>query len=491
MKRRGSAFVLAFVVLVVVAVVGAVLVLRSEPPKPVQPRLGAGRSILVSRAKGPQSEVAAATDPTRPRFVLAGSNDIRALHMRVYASRDGGATWASSFLPLPQHADVCATSDPSVAIARDGREFYGYLGIHCASGRSSGGGSVYVASRRGHAGRWTALDTPVARATRYTLLDDRPSIAIDDARRRPRLYMAWTRFWFNPSVAWVDPDANDPDENDVNFLRASALVSYSEDLGRHWSRPAVLSRSGQPLEVRLAISVDGTIYATWRDAQSNSIFVAASSDGRTFGREQLVAAATVRPERSCHSSRARIPAQPKRCVSPNPVIAVDRSTGDRAGTVYVLWGSTSLNLSQDVYVAAFGADLRPRLGVGHVKQVNPEEGVRGPDQFLPTAAVDPKTGLLWACYYQTLGRAHVRARFTCTASDDGGKHWAVPVPATNVLSNEATRPANVANGYGDYEAVIASRGEALAFWTDGRGVTTRRREEIYAARVARRARDQR
>src|SRR5207248_2917324 len=75
-----------------------------------------------------------------------------------------------------------------------------------------------------------------------------------------------------------------------------------------------------------------------------------------------------------------------------------------------------------------------------------------------------------------------RARFTCTTSEDGGKTWLPPVAATTVLSDETRRPANVANGYGDYEGVAAADGRALAAWTDGRQLK-RLGEEIYAARL--------
>ena len=98
-------------------------------------------------------------------------------------------------------------------------------------------------------------------------------------------------------------------------------------------------------------------------------------------------------------------------MSPNPTIAADASSGPRSGRVYVVWGSTSLNQSQDVYVAAFDPDLRPLLGVRPLKQVNPPEGFPGPDQFLPSAALDQTNGDLWACYYQSLGSARRRARF--------------------------------------------------------------------------------
>jgi len=135
-----------------------------------------------------------------------------------------------------------------------------------------------------------------------------------------------------------------------------------------------------------------------------------------------------------------------------------------------------------VDIAAFSPDLHPRLGIGHVQLVNAPEGFKGPDQFLPTAALDSRTGRLWACYYQTLRPAGTAARFTCTVSTDGGHSWVGAVPAARVASNESRPPANVANGYGDYESASVAGNGLLAVWTDGSALE-RRGEEVDAAWV--------
>jgi hypothetical protein len=231
------------------------------------------------------------------------------------------------------------------------------------------------------------------------------------------------------------------------------------------------------------VARDGETYATWRDAQTNTIYLSRSSDGSTFDKPRFVAAAVVQKEHSCHTFRARIAAQAKRCVSPNPVVAIDDSEGSRGGRVYVVWGSTALNQSQDIEVAAFTPELDPLLGVGRVQRVNPRENLNGPDQFLPTAAVDTVAGRLWACYYQTVRAQRTKARFTCTASDDGGRSWASPVAAANAVSDESRRPANVADGYGDYEAAVVSKGGLIATWTDG-STLAKHGEEIYATRIS-------
>jgi hypothetical protein len=305
-------------------------------------------------------------------------------------------------------------------------------------------------------------------------------LIVDDGRGSPhrgRLYVGWTRFAIESKIL------RDPDTGEINLVDASAIVSHSDDGGDTWSKPVVLSRAGAPLEVRLAAGVDGAIYAVWRESKTNSIYVSSSKGGDVFSSGQFVAAAVVTKDRSCHGFRARIPAQPVRCVSPNPVISVDTSPGPRRSRVYVTYGSTSLNQSQDVFVAAFDPQLRPILGVRRPEQVGPLEGIRGPDQFLPASAVDTKTGRLWVCYYQSGRRAAASAaRYACTASDDGGRTWLRHSFVAVVTSNESRPPANRANGYGDYEGVAAFAGGAYAVWTDGRDLR-RYGEEIYGARA--------
>ncbi len=123
---------MAAIGVVAVATCGLAVVHRGGADRgKVPPRVRAGVNVDVSDARGPQSEVALAVDPSRPRLVLAGSNDLARARMGVYESQDGGRTWAHGLVPLPPRAGVCATSDPSVAIGPGGRRFYWFLGIPC------------------------------------------------------------------------------------------------------------------------------------------------------------------------------------------------------------------------------------------------------------------------------------------------------------------------------------------------------------------------
>jgi hypothetical protein len=442
--------------------------------------LYAGEEIDISRLPGPQSEAAIAIDPRNPDVLLAGSNDGRGLTMLAYTSTDRGAHWTRAHLASPRRNGTCAMSDPSVAIDGRRRQFYAFVGIRCVSGRARSS-LVYVARRAGPAGAWR-IPPAVARQGRLTAADDHPMLVVDDNRSSPhrgRVYVAWTRFEVEPD-AFVDPESED-----VDLLEASALVSYSDDGGAHWSKPARLARGGRPLEVRLAVGPTGVVYATWRDAKTNSLYLASAADAATFEPRTFVGAAGVpNARRSCARSWTRIPAQPKRCVAPNPSVSVDTSGGPRSGRVYVTYGSTSLYGAQTVYIAAFAPDLRPLLGVGTPKLVSPAGGFRGPDAFLPASALDARNGDLWVCYYES-GRGARRkiASYACRRSADGGETWSPQRTVARQPSDETLERADRANGYGDYEGVAVLDGLAHPIWTDGRNLKARG-EEIYTAAVA-------
>jgi hypothetical protein len=471
-KRRRVALAAALGVAAVVAV-ALVLLLRggSAAPPPV---VTATREVDVSRLPGAQSETAIAADPRRGNVLLAGSNDIRALRMAVYSSTDGGRHWTRGHLPDPRGVKPCAESDPTVAIDLRGRQYFGFLGLTCAFGRVRTA-SIYVATRPSASARWRTLRLPVERPAQLTA-DDHPTLLVDDgptSPRRGRLYAAWTRFAVNRDAF------SDPEGEGVQLVDAEAVVAHSDDGGAHWSKPTVLAHHGSALEVRLAASRSGEVYAVWRQQASDALFVAHSPDGSTFESRTFVAASVVPARHSCFRARARIPAQPRRCVSPNPTVSVSPD-GKR---VYVVYGSTSLFRSQSVYLAVFDAALRPLLGVGTPNQVDPAGDFGGPDAFLPTSAVDPSDGRLWVCYYRSgRGKARRTARFTCASSTDGGRSWTPPARVARVASDETLKRANRANGYGDYEAVVARGGRAQAIWTDGRDLRSRG-EEIYTASV--------
>jgi hypothetical protein len=421
-----------------------------------RPATAAGE-VDVSRATLAQAEAAVAVDPRDASVLVAASNS-QAPSLQVYTSVDGGAAWTSS--PLPPPAGLCAFGDPAPAIGPDSRQYVGFLAGRCAG--SGNDATVALATREGVDAPWSShsLDVPGEQGQ-----NDKDALAVDARPSSPwrgRVYAAWSR-----------------------FVRASntheAVISHSDDHGETWSRAVKVSPAHAVTETFASIAVGpaGEVYVAWLTGDGR-IELAASRDGEHFGSPLVVAVSLdLAPDR-CDFAGSRMAAQPRRCVTPSPLVAVDPSRG----RLYVTYSAAAdSRRAQNVYATAYSVSPLRRLG--RARRVNPPDGRVASDQFLPTAAVDEATGRLWVCWYDTRGDAsRERVRYTCSASSNGGRTWATPVAAATLPSNETVEGAT-RFGYGDYAGLAAAGGIAHPVWTDSRDLRPLA-EEIYTRQLRRR-----
>jgi len=429
----------------------------------------AGQDVNVSRLPGAQAEPAIAVDPRNPRVLLAGSNSFREGAMRVYSSRDGGTTWSRGFLyPRPRSFVASCASDPGVAIDLRGRQYYSFIRTTpCRTGRPR----LYVSARAGPTRAWRA-PALVAPIPRSALLDDKPAIAVDASPASPhrdRVYVAWSRL--------------------SRRTRFAIKLSWSDDGGRTWSAPVPVSKTGdEESYASVAVAKDGTVYVAWDDATTYTLKIARSTDGAAhFGPERKAASFSIVPIPHCGSGTV-IPAQLLTCVHANPIVSVDNSSGPRAGRVYVSYARTHVTGVQGIFVTSLDSRLRVVGGSASSPPPVPVAPPPGtdrtrPERFWPASAVDPSSGALWICFYDTTGDpSRKRVHYTCIVSRDGGKRWAKPVRAASVPSDE-TQPGADPRQYGDYEGLAVANGVAHPIWTDSRDLATLG-EEIYTAAVA-------
>jgi hypothetical protein len=422
--------------------------------------------VNVSRVPGTQAEVSVTVDPLHPKVLLAGSNsdafDGRAF-MRAYTSSNSGRSWRSEVGPLPPDGRPrdCSFGDPSVAIDRRGRQYQAFLYAACGSARAVP--NLAVATRSGARAAWHSVAIEPPSRSRE---DDKPSLVVDTSRR--------SRFFGRIYVIWIRGGSSGETDG--------VVISHSQDRGRTWSRPVVVAAEpgAAPWFPAAATGPRGELYVAWM-ASIGTVQIARSIDGgRHFGRRLAVDRIVSLPGRPCDLAPAlSIPAQPRRCVSPAPTIGVDRTGGGRAGQVYVSYSKSGRDgREQDVYVHVYSGKLRSR----GTFRVNPPEGGRATDQFLPVSAVDEATGLVWVCYYDTgAGPARTKATFKCAASADGGRRWSPPVRAASGAS-DATVRGSPPFEYGDYEGLAVAGGHAHPLWTDTRELRTRG-EEIYTTSI--------
>jgi len=403
-----------------------------------------GSNVEVAREAGDQTETSFAVDPARPS-VLVGALEA----LEVYSSADGGLNWRRGASPeLP--AGTCAAGRPRLAIGSRGREYLAFLSSFCGDSLTP---HLVLVSRPGPAGAWGPV-AGVAPPTWKYGFDDGPDLAVD--RRRGRLYLAWTRS-LSPALATV-------------------VVSSSVDDGRTWAPPQPVSRTLQrPHLASVASGPGGSVYVAGIDAR-RGIWVARSGDGgHTFAPPRTAAPLRANPAPDCALTAlptvTPLPGEAQTCTGPNPTLLV---RGDRVFVVYLDVGE---NGSQEVFVAALDRDLRLLFRA----QINPHERHQA-QQFLPTAAVDTATGVLWACWYDTTfdPRGH-RAWFTCSASHDG-RRWSGPERA----EDRPIKPTDLLSVHlAMFPSVVASDGVAHAFWPDARVVD--RGLDIFTASLPERA----
>src|SRR5437762_326132 len=107
-----------------------------------------GGNVDVSNECGPQSETFITLDPSKPRTLAAGSNEIFRLPMRGYYSTNGGMSWGGVDLPLPppkSQSGIDFGSDPTLAFDSSGNLFYGYIVVFFAKGNGINGTQMAVA----------------------------------------------------------------------------------------------------------------------------------------------------------------------------------------------------------------------------------------------------------------------------------------------------------------------------------------------------------
>src|SRR5258708_28000710 len=92
--------------------------------------LSVGPNVDMSNEDTPQSETSITVNPSNPKILIGGSNEIVRLPMRGYFSSNGGQTWGGVDLPLPPPATTNGTdfgSDPGVAFDTRGNVYYSYI----------------------------------------------------------------------------------------------------------------------------------------------------------------------------------------------------------------------------------------------------------------------------------------------------------------------------------------------------------------------------
>ena len=230
--------------------------------------LSVGRNVDVSNECGPQSETFIAIDPTRPKRLAAGSNEIFRNPMRGYFSTDNGGSWGGVDLPLPDCKNqngTCFGSDPSLAFDSRGTLYYSYIVVFFGNGNGVTATEMAVA-RSTDGGRTYPQTTFFALAGGSSHFNDKPMITADQNAGSP--------FRDNVYVAW--------DAAIGGSGTGGVQVATSSDGGATFSTARVDGPSGQGHSIGATVTTgpQGQVYVAWNDIAQNAIVFRASSPSR-------------------------------------------------------------------------------------------------------------------------------------------------------------------------------------------------------------------
>jgi len=402
-----------------VIVLVALLLYELTNHKIHNPRPLGGTNVLVTARSDGGSEMSFAAASGGSLF---GTTD----SFRVWASTDGGRTWRRSGAPSVS----CGFGWPRALAGPRGEEILGFLVERGCNRLTS---ALEVSTRSGANTRWSPA-VQVARPTWKYGFDDAPSLAVDT--RSGRIYAAWSR--------------------NLDSKHTTVVTSTSDDDGRTWSAPRTLSPLlSYPHWTQLAVAPDGTVYAAGIDVRYGLWVTRSTDGGHSFEPPHRAAPLLANPARWCGlTGFTPIPNEIRTCSGPDPTLLAD---GKR---VLVVYDDAGANGTGDVFLAALDAQLHPLF---RARVTPPDRGKS--EQYTPTATVDPDTGTIWACWYDTTydPNAH-RAWFTCSASHTG-RTWTPPERA-------AAQPSGTDDiGFyafenGLYPSVVAAQGVAHPFWAD-------------------------
>jgi hypothetical protein len=466
------------ILLIVVAPSGEKRFSAALAGQTVNGRVGADVPVTAVdlRLAAAKNSPAIAADPTDARFVVAAYKvDAPQLSCGMEISIDGGRGWTvSNPVPrLPKGAERCYA--PEVAFDRAGRLYYLFAGLHTLGNvpmgiflsTSDDHGRTFSSPRRvlgpNAFGARMAIDTPVG--------------------SRGRIHITWLQANTDPPIGGLPAPPN------------PILAAFSDDGGKRFSAPVVVSAPARPHAVAPALTLGpkhevyvayydlgddridyhGLEGETWGDAWS--LVLSASLDGgRSFGPTHVVDDQIAPPERVLLVLT----------MPPASLVA------DSRGTLYVGWYDAR-NGDWDVFM---------RRSIDHGStweapiRLNDDAVGNGRHQYLPRLAASPGGRVDAVFYDRRDDPANVRNHVSFTSSSDAGKTFSPSVRVstenfdTFVGGRYAIPSARGLVEFGSRLALLSTDRAAVMAWTDTRNsfgtgdkVAGPTPQDIYAAEI--------
>jgi len=411
-------------------------------------------NVDVSNECGPQSETFIAVNPSKPRQLAAGSNEIFRDPMRGYFSTDNGASWGGVDLPLP---DAIGTngirfgSDPTLAFDSSGNLFYGYIVVFFGAGNGINGTEMAVA-RSSDGGKTYPQVSFFGFNGGSDHFNDKPMITTDTSASSP--------FRDNVYLAW-DAAAGG------SVTGGGIRVAHSSDHGKTFAvnRADDPNGPGRSIGTTITTGPQGQVYLAWNDFAANAIVFNSSLDGgATWGTPHAIAQKTIPFD-------IGIPAESFRRALVYPACAADISSGPHRGRISCSWMDANAAGNTDIL-----GSISDNGGVSWSPPAPVAERLGNVDRFNHWLSTDPVTGQVAVSFYDTRNDTTGQRFMTDIYLVRGdGVAFGPSVRVSDVSSNEhdcnglfPCPSINYGNQQGDYEGVAAFGGAVHAIWTDSR-----------------------
>jgi hypothetical protein len=443
-----------------------------------QAAITVGANVDVSNECGPQSETFVTINPSQPKMLAGGSNEIFRLPMRGYFSTDAGGSWGGVDLPLPtaKGNGFVFGSDPSLAFDTGGNVFYSYINVYVGRGNGINGTSIGV-SRSTDGGRTYSQFTEFSVSGGSDHFNDKPMIAVDTNLASP--------FRDSVYVAW-DAASGGSSGGGVRFAR-----SLDHGLTFTVTRIDNPSGPGRAIGAQPFVGPNGEVYVAWNDYAASTIAFNRSLDGGvTWGQPVVISSKVL-------SFDIAIPAESFRGALVYPSCGADRSSGTHRGRLYCSWMDLNRAGNTDIRVSVSddgGSSWSPAAPA--------TDAISGVDRFNHWLAVDPVTGDVNLSFYDTrndtTGSRYITDIYF-SQSRNGAASWLPNVRVSDVSSNEhdcngvfPCTAIDYGNQTGDYAGLASFGGVSYPIWTDSRNQlhplpgcrTGLAMEEVFAAAVS-------